>query len=387
MRLLPKNPHVGWTPYAWLIYLAIPLAYALWDGASAVARWTTLVGTAIFLVLYFRGFWVSGRKILPIIAAIVLIGVVVTPFNSGGAAFFIYGAAFLGHLGRPGLALRYLAAIVAVVLVVAWTFGVAPQGWIPAAVFSVIIGGVNIHYDEVRRANARLALAQDEVERLAQRAERERIARDLHDLLGHSLSVITLKAQLAGRLATSDPERAGREMRDVEEVSRSALAEVRRAVEGYRLASLGAELSRARVALGAAGVSLDAEPGPFDLDTGRENALALALREGVTNVLRHAGADRCRIAWRQGASPDGGREVRLEVEDDGKGLGKRFAEGSGLAGMRERVEALGGTVCREAAAEGRRPGTRLVVRLPLGSGDVPVEKKAPEASRSLEEAG
>ncbi|MBL8947609.1 MAG: hypothetical protein JNK45_30840, partial [Myxococcales bacterium] len=173
-------------------------------------------------------------------------------------------------------------------------------------------------------------------------AERERIARDLHDLLGHSLSIIALKSELAERIAADDPDRAGRELRDVQQVARDALAEVRIAVRGYRVGSgagLRQELDRARTALAAAGVELACSVDPElvgpALDAAREGALALALREAATNIVRHAKATRCDVAFF-----DDGRHYGIVITDDGRGGDAR--PGHGLQGMRTRVEALGG---------------------------------------------
>lgn len=352
MRLLPKDSTEGWTPYAWLVYLAIlPVGPAL-SRASALEWGLTLLGIAVFLVLYFLGHRRQGRRLLPVLGGIILLGLLFSPFNWGGTVFFIYAAGFLGRVGPPAVGMRYLAVIVAILGLQAWLMPLPPQSWIPGLVFSLLIGGVNIHYGEVRRSGARLRLAQEEVERLARVAERERIGRDLHDLLGHTLSLITLKSELAAKLARRDPARAEAEMREVESISRQALTEVRRAVRGYRSQSLEAELSRARVTLVAAGLELAVEAGPYRLAPERESALALALREAVTNVVRHARADRCRVELGQV-----GDEVRLLVADDGRG--GEAPEGAGLAGMRERIEALGGRVERDG---GR--GTRLTVALP-----------------------
>jgi two-component system, NarL family, sensor histidine kinase DesK len=355
IRLLPRDQEIGWTPYVWLIYLAFFFLTPVLSRAGAGEWALTVLGAAVFLVLYFRGFWLRGRRLLPIVAAITLLGVLYTPTNWGAAAFFIYAAAFVGRLGPPPVAVRFLGGVVAVVALETWLVGLPLQASIPALVFSVLIGGVNIHHTEVCRANARLRMAQEEVERLATLAERERIARDLHDLLGHTLSVITLKSELAARLTAGDPARAAAEMREVETISRQALSEVRKAVRGYRFLSLDAELAKARVALGAAEVDLAVEASPYDLAAEEESAVALALREAVTNVVRHARAGRCRVAMSQ---RDG--EFRLEVSDDGRG--GTAPEGDGLAGMRERIEALGGRVERDGAA-----GTRLSVVLPLGT--------------------
>src|ERR1700712_5209312 len=335
MRLLPKDPEIGWLPYAWLIYL-FPFLADPWVRRTSALEWTLdLAGLAAFLVLYFRAYWLKGRKGLGYAAGILLIAVVLTPFNTGAGVFFIYAASFIGYSVPARQAWLLLGALLAVLGLEALLVPLPPLTWAPAARFSLMIGGICIHGAEVKRANAKLRMAQEEVERLAKTAERERIARDLHDLLGHTLSLITLKSELAGKLLERDPERAGREIREVERISREALREVRMAIAGYRSEGLQAELGRARLALESAGVRLEYFTQPVELDPVQETVLALALRESVTNVVRHAGARTCRITLEQT-----GGETRLEVHDDGRG--GSAPEGIGLASMRERVEGLGG---------------------------------------------
>jgi two-component system sensor histidine kinase DesK len=206
----------------------------------------------------------------------------------------------------------------------------------------------------MRRKDQALIRAHEEAERLAAVAERERIARDLHDLLGHTLSVIVLKSELAAKLADRDPARAAAEIREVEQISRQALAEVRRAVHGYRGERLETELASGRRALEAAGVSLVTEGhiDPSALGADEERALALALREAFTNVVRHARATTCRVDLGR----DAGR-VRLTVSDNG--IGGASPEGAGLAGMRSRLAAVGGGLRRGAG-----PGMCLVLEVP-----------------------
>jgi two-component system sensor histidine kinase DesK len=175
----------------------------------------------------------------------------------------------------------------------------------------------------------------------------------MHDLLGHTLSVVVLKSELAAKLVGRDPARAAQEIREVEAVSRQALTEVRRAIQGYRTRGLTAELQSVRPALDAAGIELFAELPELTLPAAAEGVLALALREAVTNVARHSGAQHCWVGLTSGSG-----QVSLEVRDDGRGGQAPF--GSGLAGMRERARALGGDVVRDASA-----GTRLLVSLPL----------------------
>ena len=350
LRLLPDSP-LGWTPYGWLIYLSLFILYAL--RSRSAAGWVIEGGTLIvFLVLYFRAFWVRGRQLLLFAFGMVALGVLTSPRNPGASAFFIYGASFLGDAARPAVAARWLLLVVAIVGAEALLVPLPPFTWIPAVVFSLIIGGTNIHFAEVRRKDRALLAARGAAEHMAVVAERERIARDLHDLLGHTLSVIVIKSELASKLADRDPARAAAEIRDVEQISRDALQEVRGAIHGYRGESLEQELASGRAALAAAGVVLSSDFGPLPLGPDVERAVALAVREAITNVIRHASAVNCRISAEVTA-----REVRVTVEDDG--VGGNRPEGAGLSGMRVRLAAVGGTMTRDA-----KQGTRLVLTVP-----------------------
>jgi two-component system sensor histidine kinase DesK len=353
--LLPKSRELGWTPYAWLIYLAmIPLSLAFGRG-SALEWVASLAGIVVFLALYFAGYWIRGPRVLAIVGGIYMLGTISIPINWGSSCYFIYAAAFLGRAGPPRTALTLLAGYLAILGLQTWLLDYPLAVSLPAIVFSALIGGVNIHFAQVSNANARLRLAHDEIERLAAVAERERIARDLHDVLGHTLSLIILKAELASKLAERDPLRAAAEIREVERISREALAQVRGAVHGYRAGSLRAEVTSARDALRTAGIEVATDVTAVHLAPPRESALALALREAVTNVLRHANATSVSLSI---AHIDG--ICRLEVVDNGRG--GSAADGAGLRGMRERVESLGGTVSRTSNG-----GTRLTVSIPASS--------------------
>ena len=362
MRLLPPNPHLAWTPYAWLVYLAVFLSEPLSRRTSALEWSLTLAAIAVFLPLYFVGHWVEGRRLLLIAAAICALGAGFAPWNQDASVFVIYASVFAGRLAPPRRAVGVIAGMVALVGLESWALSLSPYFWLTAAVFSVLVGGVNVHFTEIGRTAARLRESQAQVEQLVRIAERERIGRDLHDLLGHTLSVIALKAELAGKLLAVSPERAAAEIRDVERVTREALREVRAAVAGYRSEGLPAELARARLALETAGVRPEYFALPVTLPAAAEAALALAVREAVTNVIRHAGAASCRITL----EPRGERVV-LEVVDDGRGgTSEEGRTGTGLRAMRERVEGLGGRLeidAPAAPAAGAR-GTRLVVTVP-----------------------
>ena len=351
-RLLPESSPLGWTPYGWLVYLSFFVVYAYVTNDSLSAWIVDGLALVAFLVLYFRAFWVCGRELLLYVFGILTIGLVTSVHNPGANCFFIYAAAFLGEVGRPSVGARWLLVILAIVGLHTWFFNLPPTFWVPAAVISVLVGGSNIHFCEVRRKDQALIKEHERAEQFAKIAERERIARDMHDLLGHTLSVIVLKSELASKIAERDPRRAAAEIKDVENISRNALAEVRRAIHGYRGERLLDELASARKVLAAAGVTLTEEIMPSALGADEERALALGLREAVTNVVRHSRASRCRITL----NPAHG-EVRLLVEDDG--VGGELVEGAGLAGMRARLaEVDGGVEC-----DGTR-GTRLILSVP-----------------------
>src|SRR5688572_23070020 len=175
----------------------------------------------------------------------------------------------------------------------------------------------------------------------------------MHDLLGHTLSVVVLKSELAQKLMSRDPAKALQEMQDVERISRQGLAEVREAITGYRSTGLTAEIEHVRDTLTAAGIDTTIEALPIALAPAQESALTMALREAATNVIRHAAATTCHIRF---YAQDG--SALMEVQDDGRGGDAPF--GNGLTGMRERIQALGGALQRETER-----GTRLTISVPL----------------------
>jgi two-component system sensor histidine kinase DesK len=343
---------LGWTPYAWLVYLIFYFPSLLVGSPTAFEVGWSLAGVAVFLPLYFAGFRSGGRRLLAIAWAIHAIGLAVVPVNPAGGCFYIYAAAFLGFSSEPRIAFRWLALMLVSITVQALLLELEPWAWLPVLVVGGVVGATNVHFAEMRRKDCRLRVAQDAVEEMARIAERERIGRDLHDLLGHTLSVIVLKSELASKLADRDPARAAVEIRDVERISREALAEVRKAVSGYRAEGLADEIANAERVLVAAGVQADIDISTAALAPDADRALAFALREAVTNVVRHAAATRC---WIRLAREDG-RTV-LEVRDDGRG--GLAPEGSGLSGMRDRLRQVAGTLERDG-----HEGTRLVMSLP-----------------------
>ncbi len=352
LRLLPADE--SYLPYLWLVYAAATFIYPLATRSRSILI-ETAAAAALFLVAYFRGYWLSGRELWPIIIFIAAIGAALGVVNPIGSTYFVFAASFAAFVGSAGLAWRILGGLIAAILIEAALLHLSPTFWGPGVLFVAVIGAATVRSAEIQRMNEQLRAAGEDVERLAKLAERERIARDLHDVLGHTLSVIILKSELAAKLAASDVARAAVEIREVERIARESLTELREALAGYRAAGIAAEIERARSVLGAAGVRFECEVDDVRLPPRTEGVLALAIREAVTNVVRHAGASTCRLYIGSESN-----ECRFEISDDG--LGTRSVDGLGLTGMRERIEAIGGTFAREAAG-----GTRLVVTLPLGA--------------------
>ena len=353
-QILPKHlDDLGWAPVWSLLYLGF--LFMTWDEPKTNWLRSTLVSIAIFLPLYFRCYWLTGWKQLAHVAVIAALAFALVPFNKCAHTYLIYAAIFLPFSGLPlrttlmlivgGLAL-YTGELV--------LLGVSAQ---PIAIIvgvtlivSVAVCAANTAHREKRLRQAELKLSHDEIRRLAAYAERERIGRDLHDLLGHTLSLITLKSELAARLFDRDPLAARREILDVERVARDTLGQVRRAVAGIRAAGLASELASAHLLLESGGARLDYEaPDDAALPADVETIFALTIREAVTNIQRHARATHAQVTLTVAA-----REARLVIEDNG--CGGVIAPGTGLTGMRERLRALGGDLAI-VTKQGR--GTRL----------------------------
>ena len=349
----------------WLVFLVDSLKEAwrrAWDDRTAVSGWLGLVAVLCFVAAYLAIFSLirnRRRRLqmrLPAGQAAAALGLLVALM-----------AVMVLTIGQQGTAAAVYVAVVAVMCLPTWwalgftvVLAVAVQvsghvvaGWSnPAGLtFAVCTAafamwGVN----QLMARNVDLLQAREENARLAVVDERNRFARDLHDILGHSLTVITVKAELANRLLEVDPDRARAELADLERLSRDALADVRRAVEGYRDLTLPGELARAREALRAADIEADLPNSTDDVPSERRELFAWTVREGVTNVIRHSGAARCTIRLHADA---------VEVTDDGDGPAPQPGRhGHGLDGLRERAAAGGAVLVTRTL----QPGFELSVR-------------------------
>jgi two-component system sensor histidine kinase DesK len=345
----------------WLFYLAQP-AIAAWRLPVLWHRVVALAALVVFAVIFMGGFILAreqlraGRTLdrpravgLLVASAAVLVPVIAL-LGSGGLALFVYLGVTAVYLlpGRAG-PLVVLGLILSTLILQHTVPGWHPDPNVP---FSIFIGSLAM-WGVMRlvQRNSELAAAREEITRLAVEDERNRFARDLHDILGHSLTVVAVKAELAGRLVRLDPDRAEGEIAEVEGLARQALADVRSAVAGYRDVTLASELANARSALGAAGIDADLPVAIDEVPAARRELFGWVVREGVTNVLRHSGASRCRV--RIGPSI-------VEITDDGAGTTPDPSIGHGLRGLRERAEAVGGSLSVWRAPEG---GFALTVRV------------------------
>jgi two-component system sensor histidine kinase DesK len=262
---------------------------------------------------------------------------------------------FVEALGMMVLPLRYGVALGVTLLAVAELTLHTIPGWRDDGSYglSIVLGGLAVF--GIRRAMLRsieLTAARQDFAELAVQEERGRFARDLHDILGHSLTVITVKAELAGRLIEANPERAAAEVADVEKLARAALADVRAAVAGYRELSLAGELVSARAALQAAEIKAELPTVVDEVPEASRELFAWVVREGVTNVIRHSGAKKCTIKL---------SARQIEVLDDGKGpTPGGGASGHGLVGLQERAHQVGASLQIGTAPDG---GFRLAVRV------------------------
>ncbi|MGO9820774.1 MAG: sensor histidine kinase [Solirubrobacteraceae bacterium] len=350
----------------WLGFLLFPLADAIATGGSPVGRALTIAAAAVFVAAYValvmswrRRSW-HDRQIG--LAAVMLAMAIALTLGSGSSwgFLFTYCAAVVALLFSSEIAWLGVIACATLASVCSAIAGASGGTVVTFAVTALGIGLLMVLMRDLRVRNEELTEARAELARAAVAQERERFARDLHDLLGHTLSVIALKAELAGRLLPGDPERAAAEVGEVEQVARQALSEVRDAVSGYRQPTLEGETAGARMALSAAGIEAVMRDSEATLAPDVEAVLAWAVREGATNVIRHSHAARCMVQVTAGLT-----EASVEVVDDGvrgsPGSGDAPA-GHGLSGLRERAEALGGRLEAGPLPGG---GFRLAVSVPV----------------------
>ena len=345
-QLLPQDSRLGnmhYAPYIWLIYLLIFFtslsAYHPVENSYIYAS----IGTLSFFLVYFHGYWTSSRQIKWNIIAILIIGSLLAQLTPGASVFYVYAGAFCCRLGSTKRALSGLVFILIWILLYSWVYSMSTYFYVPAILFSLMIGGVNIYQHDIDIKKHELILSQTEVKHLAKVSERERIARDLHDLIGHTFSVITLKAELAGKLMDRDHDRAKQEIKELENISRDALKQIREVVTGYRTSDLNSELAHAKYILQSNDIDFTYQFDEIKIDDASNKELAIILKELVTNILKHSQASKveCKISQT-------GNKTSLHIKDDGVGFDVNVkVNGFGLKGIKERVKKLNGQISIE----------------------------------------
>jgi two-component system, NarL family, sensor histidine kinase DesK len=374
-----------------LVCLLFPVISLVREPRSPVRLLLALAALVFFAASYIWFMWPhpassaarsrsQSRPSLMLFAMLVALVVVLS---------LIYGLAFLwlfiGVSGIAGVLLPVRRAFVAVtiliflplVISVGITGSVTSVDWlqlIPLMLLVRVFGLDMIGMARLSSALRNLHITQEELTRLKVEEERLRMARDLHDLLGHTLSLITLKSKLAGRLVEQEPARAAQEIREIERVARQALREVREAVAGYRQPRLANEVDSARQLLEAAGIECSLEYTELELPTVSDAVLAWTVREGVTNVIRHSYAHHCIIRLNSDYNT-----VCTEVINDGdqreRSLSAQVREGLGLAGLTERVTSLGGCIEAGPVRTSGKTGFRLWVELPIKATALTAQKE------------
>jgi len=327
-------------PFVMLIHLIWLFLWPTLAGASFNrVILPTLISVIPFLYLHLCTYYYNGPHVIRAryIFGLYVLAYLLTPFNLSGMGYLIFGFFSLAFTMPTRFTWKAIAISIGLfsieLLVLQHSTATIVSVLVPLAIFGIVA----VYTGYTTSQQAVLRRSKEEIMRLATLAERERIGRDLHDLLGHTLSVVALKSELARKLIDRDIDAARAEIAEVERVARDSLSQVRNAVAGIRSTALNAELLSATALLEAQGLKVKCETENVKLPHDRETALALSLREAATNIGRHAAATGVTIRVKKESST-----VVVEVADDGRG--GRIVMGNGLNGMRERLANVGGTL-------------------------------------------
>lgn len=346
--LLPRGITEQFSPYIWLAYLPLFFVPVFIFDPSTVHHIQVVVITVVFMAVYFASYWVNSKRVPYYIIAMCLLGTAAALITLSASTLFIYAAALCCRLKSARKSFIGLALVLGWIVIISAAFSLLPNFYVIALIFSTMVGFMNIYQYSLNEKKRELILSRQETQQLAKIAERERIARDLHDLIGHTFSVITIKADLAGRLidksGEADIAKARAEIQQLEDISRSALSQVREVVSGYRSSDLMAELANAKHVF--SGVDIDFEyqlvaPVRQTLEDNKfvNKELAIVLRELVTNVIKHAQANSVKVTLENSQ-----QTIRMQMTDDGRGFESSQSKGFGLIGIHERMDKLKATV-------------------------------------------
>ncbi|MDP4530003.1 sensor histidine kinase [Alkalimonas delamerensis] len=327
---------LSWVYLINLVFFVIPLFTMRFEPWQYLAMAAALL---VFLYCFFWAYRCNRHGMHKPIAGIVAVATLITPVNYGAIAFFAYAGFFIGFAYRLQ---RYLLLMALLIVLLVLLYIVLSIHWnlfllmgVPVVVGVSLLGRVEQAKQRHRMAEQRSA---DEIKQLATMVERERIGRDLHDILGHTLSSIILKADLAEKLlAHQQSEAARQQLGELSQIARDALSQVRQSVSGYKHQGLTAEVTKLLNRLRDAGFQAELHGELPNLDPRRETAVVLALTELVTNIMRHSQGDSCQLRFVQQ-----GKQLHIQLHDNGRC--SELKEGNGLTGLRERLAAIGASL-------------------------------------------
>ncbi len=333
----------------YLLFYFVPWVFARPSAGDVVVAGLAI---AVFVPIHFQTFRATRETRVWYLIAIEIIAFASAPFHGMHGVFHIYACVQAGYLLPERRAAWWMLGLTAAYLLLTL---VLDLNWYETGfvLFMGAITGISCMAGAEQLARQRtLERSRALDQQLAAIAERERIARDLHDLLGHTLTMVALKAEVANKLFDTDPERARQEIGEIRDASRIALKDVRSAVTGMNVTTIDAEISHAEEALSAAGVQFSVLGAPPHVDAHQSKTIGLAIREAVTNIVRHSMADQATLSF---AHTDAGHIVT--IEDNGRDA--QVSPGSGLTGLRQRIERIGGRA--EISTD---TGARITLHLP-----------------------
>ncbi|MBE7125204.1 sensor histidine kinase [Bacillus mycoides] len=358
-EFFPK--HMGFFPYMWFVYLLFPI-YNL----TQVSGWKLVIGIGmlmVFIVTYRQLYFVQKTFILWACIQMMLTFSFALFYNPFMILFGYFTASAMGFAPSKK-AFRVLLCLL-VVMLGAFIFINVNQLTIPSLVNIVPMFILMLltpfgmrNFNQKKMLKNQLNEANEQIKDLVKREERQRIARDLHDTLGHTLSLITLKSQLVEKLIVKNPERASIEAKEITQTSRTALKQLRELISDMRMITVEEELEQIKAILQAANIELEVkqEATSSSLSPIEQNILGMCLREAVTNVVKHSKAKACTVSILESQG-----ELILKVEDNGVGLEEQNYDGNGIRGMKERIALIDGLVELDTI----NPGTLLTVKVPI----------------------
>ncbi|HDR7283639.1 sensor histidine kinase [Bacillus cereus group sp. BfR-BA-00331] len=359
IEIFPK--HMGFFPYMWLVYLLFPI-YNL----TQVSGWKLVIGSGmliVFMITYRQLYFVQKTFILWACTQMILTLLFALFYNPFMIFFGFFTASAMGF--APSKKVFRILLCLLVVMLGVFVFinmnQLTPTSLVnivPMFILMLLTPFGMRNFNQKKMLRNQLNEANEQIKDLVKREERQRIARDLHDTLGHTLSLITLKSQLVEKLIVKNPERASAEAKEITQTSRTALKQLRELISDMRMITVEEELEQIKAILQAANVELGIkqETSASSLSPIEQNILGMCLREAVTNVVKHSKATRCIVSVRELQG-----ELILTVEDNGIGLADQNHDGNGIRGMKERIALIDGFVELGTI----NPGTLLTVKVPV----------------------